>query len=201
MIKASGRSDIGHTEVLARLSGVEHLFMGFVGQHFSVVLVTGHMPLKQATQALSPKLFNSAIAAALRLRDVLPRAQQKRPLGLVGVNPHAGENGMLGQEEIWMKKLTNRNVQGPLVPDAAFLPQNWQRHSVYVVPFHDQGLIPFKLVHGFEGGVHLTLNLPFVRTSVDHGTAKDIFGLGKANPGSMKDAITTAIRLLREKKP
>jgi 4-hydroxythreonine-4-phosphate dehydrogenase len=122
-------------------------------------------------------------------------------LAIVGVNPHAGEQGLLGDEEALLRQLLGADVRGPLVPDAAFLPANWGLYSVYVCPYHDQGLIPFKLVHGFDSGVHMTLGLPFIRTSVDHGTAKDIFGKNKARAGSMKDAITTAIRLAKEKFP
>jgi 4-hydroxy-L-threonine phosphate dehydrogenase PdxA len=88
---------------------------------------------------------------------------------------------------------------GPLVPDAAFLPENWPHFSVYICPYHDQGLIPFKMAHGFNEGVHITLGLPFVRTSVDHGTAKNLVGKNKAKFGSMKKAIELAVRLAKEK--
>jgi 4-hydroxythreonine-4-phosphate dehydrogenase len=109
---------------------------------------------------------------------------------------------LIGDQEAWFRQVIDRHerlgVAGPLVPDAAFLRENWKKYAVYVCPYHDQGLIPFKMIHGFRGGVHLTLGLPFVRTSVDHGTAKDIFGKNKAESGSMRDAILTAIRLAKE---
>lgn len=194
----AGLTDIGHTEILARISGERDLFMGFIGGKFSVVLATGHQPLSAAVASLSLEKMSKAIRAALKLRAVLPAAKRKLPLALVGLNPHAGEHGLIGGEEGWMGALTGPDVRGPLVPDGAFLPKNWKSHSVYVCPYHDQGLIPFKLVHGFQGGVHLTLGLPFVRTSVDHGTAKELFGKNKAEYGSMKDALTTAIRLAKE---
>lgn len=199
----AGLKDIGHTEILARLSGEKNLFMGFWGQNFCVVLATGHLPLEQALRQLSVKKLGLAIEAANQLRQLLPRARAKRPLALVGINPHAGEEGLIGRQEIAQLKLLKRlaprfKIIGPLVPDVAFLPPNWKKHSVYICPYHDQGLIPFKLVHGFNSGVHLTLGLPFVRTSVDHGTAKDIFGKNKAQYGSMKDAILAAIQLCKE---
>jgi 4-hydroxythreonine-4-phosphate dehydrogenase len=203
-IIASGLRDIGHTEILARISGASDLLMGFIGRKFSVVLATGHEPLTQAVRGLNETKLTKAIAAARGLRRILPPAKRKLPIALLGVNPHAGEEGLIGKEEIWFKNLVLRlgqrteDLHGPLVPDAAFLPQNWKLYSVYVCPYHDQGLIPFKLVHGFESGVHLTLGLPFVRTSVDHGTAKDLFGKNRAEPGSMKDAILTAMRLSKE---
>lgn len=194
----AGLKDIGHTEILSRLSGTKDLFMGFVGEKFSVVLATGHQPLVEAVQSLSLAKLKKAIHAAERLRAILPPRKRRLPIALVGLNPHAGEKGLIGREEKRFQELHHPDLVGPLVPDAAFLPDNWKRYSVFVSPYHDQGLIPFKLVHGFDQGVHLTLNLPFVRTSVDHGTAKELFGLNKAKPGSMRDALTTAIRLCKE---
>ncbi|MES2962733.1 MAG: 4-hydroxythreonine-4-phosphate dehydrogenase PdxA, partial [Bdellovibrionota bacterium] len=120
------------------------------------------------------------------------------------LNPHAGEEGLIGESELDVhakalafaaeKKIA---VEGPLVPDAAFFEKNWKRYSVFVANYHDQGLIPFKMIHGQESGIHVTMGLPFVRTSVDHGTAKDIFGKDKADPRSMYQALEWAIRLSR----
>lgn len=202
----AGFKDIGHTEILARVCKTPDLFMGFLGTKFSVVLMTGHDPLKIAVAAFNALKMSKAVRAAAKLRALLPPLKKNKPLAVVGVNPHAGEGGLLGQEEKWMTKVieeqagTHGKIVGPLVPDAAFLPHNWDSYSVYLCPYHDQGLIPFKLVHGFKGGVHLTLGLPFVRTSVDHGTAKELFGKNKAQAGSMKDAILTAIRLSHQEK-
>jgi 4-hydroxythreonine-4-phosphate dehydrogenase len=200
----AGLKDIGHTEILARITGVQDLFMGFLGRKFCVVLATGHQPLAAALAQLNPERLSKAVMAALQLRSLLPPAKVSLPLAVVGVNPHAGEGGLLGKDEIWFKKIVadlkakKLAIEGPLAPDAAFLPGNWPRHSVYICPYHDQGLIPFKMIHGFDSGVHLTLGLPFVRTSVDHGTAKDLYGKNQARPGSMKDALTAAIRLSKE---
>lgn len=200
----AGLKDIGHTEILARVARRQSLFMGFLGRKFNVVLATGHSPLREAISHLSLEVLAKAIGAANELRATLPASKRSKPLALVGVNPHAGENGLLGVEEGLFKGWLESSplgidVLGPLVPDVAFLKRHWSLYSVYICAYHDQGLIPFKMVHGFESGVHLTLGLPFVRTSVDHGTAKDIFGQNKAEFGSMKEALTTAIRLCKER--
>jgi 4-hydroxythreonine-4-phosphate dehydrogenase len=203
-ILAAGLKDIGHTEILSRITRRPDLFMGFMGPKFNIVLATGHRALKDAIESLSPTILNKAISAAEELRACLPAARRQKPLALIGVNPHAGEGGLLGDEENlfrdWLKSSSaGRKIIGPMVPDVAFQKKNWSLYSVYICTYHDQGLIPFKMVHGFEHGVHLTLGLPFVRTSVDHGTAKDIFNRNKAESGSMREALMTAIRLCRER--
>lgn len=204
-IIASGLKDIGHTEIFARISGRRDLYMGFLGSKFSVVLATGHEPLEDAIRGLSMQKLAGALRAAAVLKEVLPPAKRQRPIALVAVNPHAGEDGLIGSQEGWFRGLMDSvkhevgRIAGPLVPDAAFLPINWPRYSVYVCPYHDQGLIPFKMIHGFNSGVHITLGLPFVRTSVDHGTAKDLFGKNKAQHGSMKEAIALAVKLCKLK--
>ena len=147
-----------------------------------------------------------AVRAADELRKVLDKKQMSRPIAILGLNPHAGEQGLIGSVEnrIHAKVLETAaeeklNVDGPLVPDAAFFPKNWSKYSVFVANYHDQGLIPFKMTHGQESGVQVTMGLPFVRTSVDHGTAKDIFGKNKADPRSMLQALEWAIRLKKNK--
>jgi 4-hydroxythreonine-4-phosphate dehydrogenase len=155
------------------------------------------MPLSRVSKSLTLRRLRSGIAAAKFLRGL---ARSRKPIALVGLNPHAGENGLLGSEELkWKGLLKSKVVEGPLVPDAAFLPHQWKKYSVYVCPYHDQGLIPFKLVHGFDEGVHLTLGLPFVRTSVDHGTAKELFGKNIAKHGSMREALELAMKLRSKK--
>ena len=127
-------------------------------------------------------------------------------MALVGLNPHAGEKGLIGKFEsenlkpVLTQIKKKHSVEGPLVPDAAFFDDNWKKYSTYVCLYHDQGLIPFKMVHGQDSGVHLTLGLPFIRTSVDHGTAKNIFGKNKANPNSMIEAVDWAIKLAKRKR-
>lgn len=203
----SGFRDMGHTEILKRVANVDDVHMSFIGSKFNVVLATGHLPTKKAIQSLNKKNLTSAILAAEELTELLPKQKQRLPIAVLGVNPHAGEKGLLGDEENeliipLLESLREKriNVEGPLVPDAAFLPKNWQQYSVFVAAYHDQGLIPFKTVHQHESGVHISMGLPFVRTSVDHGTAKDIFGRNKADYRSMLESIEWCIKLCVSKK-
>jgi 4-hydroxythreonine-4-phosphate dehydrogenase len=175
--------------------------MSFWGDKFNLVLATSHIPLRDMASQLTPPTIENCIQVALMSRRLLPARKKILPVGVLGLNPHAGENGLIGTEERDMlcpliRKLRNSGVEieGPLVPDAAFLPKNLKRYSFYVALYHDQGLIPFKLLNGSRGA-QVSLGLPFVRTSVDHGTAKDIFGLNKADPSSMKFAIELALKL------
>lgn len=201
-IYRAGLKDMGHTDILKRISGVKKVHMGFIGNKFNVVLNTAHIPLTKVSQSLNVKEVLSGLRAANALRLQLPKALRKKPIGVLGLNPHAGEEGLIGDEEIEIIEPALQRarqqgipIEGPLVPDAAFLEESWKKYSVYLALYHDQGLIPFKTIHGQKSGVHVSLGLPFVRTSVDHGTAKDIFGKNKAIANSMRDAILTCIEL------
>lgn len=205
-IKDAGLKDIGHTDILKRISKVRQVNMGFAGPKFNVVLATGHIGVAQVSKKLNFEVLSNALLNADRMRKALPANKRHKPIGILGLNPHAGEEGLIGAEEhlLFPKLLTfaKKNsipVVGPLVPDAAFLPQFWGKFSLYLALYHDQGLIPFKMIHGQESGAHISLGIPFVRTSVDHGTAKDIFGKDRANPNSMSDAIQWALKLARQK--
>lgn len=201
-IQKSGRVDVGHTEILARLCGC-HVLQGYLGTKFHVLLATAHTPVKNVSLQLTHEALERALLAAKQLRALLPGAAADRPIGLLGLNPHAGEGGLIGDEEGAWPELVRRHlpsVQGPLVPDAAFRRENWRKYSVYVACYHDQGLIPFKMIHGSAAGAQVSLGIPFVRTSVDHGTAKDLFGLNKADSGSMLDAIKWCRRLMSARK-
>ncbi|MNS66643.1 4-hydroxythreonine-4-phosphate dehydrogenase 2 [compost metagenome] len=204
-IQAAGFKDLGHTDILKRISKTKTVNMGFAGNKFNVVLTTGHIPIADVPKKLGFKTIAEALVNADKLRKSLGGLQKNKPIAVLGLNPHAGEQGLIGTEELTffknLKAFANeRNIpiEGPLVPDAAFFPQNWQRYSVYLALYHDQGLIPFKMIHGQDSGVHISLGIPFVRTSVDHGTAFDIFGKNQANPASMKEAIEWAIKLARQ---
>ena len=205
-IKAAGLKDIGHTDILKRVSKTDDVFMAFIGEKFNVLLATGHLALDVTADAVSAKTLEKAINSALELRALLPRKDSLKPIALLGLNPHAGEDGLIGLQETkihtpLVKKLREQKVpvEGPLVPDAAFLPQHWRQYSVYVANYHDQGLIPFKIIHGQETGVHISMGLPFIRTSVDHGTAKNIFGKDRADASSMRLAIEWAVKLAKKK--
>jgi 4-hydroxythreonine-4-phosphate dehydrogenase len=200
-IQRAGFSDIGHTDILKRISKKKTAFMSFIGEKFNVVLTTGHITTDQIQKSLKPSLIQEVLKVSLKARAHLPGSMQRKPLAVLGLNPHSGDKGLIGQfdgqvlKPILKKYLKRSEVDGPLVPDVAFLPENWKKYSFFVAQYHDQGLIPFKMIHGFDSGVHLTLGLPIKRSSVDHGTAKNIFGKNKANPGSMIEALQWGIRL------
>jgi 4-hydroxythreonine-4-phosphate dehydrogenase len=203
-ILRTGLKDMGHTDILKRISRTPKVHMGFIGNKFNVVLTTAHIPLSQVPSSLGVMDILSGIEAANRLRLNLPKAQQKKPIAVLGLNPHAGEEGLIGKEEqtsiskaLVKAQKMKISVVGPLVPDAAFLEENWKKYSIYLAMYHDQGLIPFKAIHGQKSGVHISLGIPFVRTSVDHGTAKDIFGKNRAVANSMVDAIQACLRLTK----
>lgn len=199
LIQKSGHKEIGHTEILAKVSKSKKLYMLFIGDKFNVVLLTGHQPLQQVSKSLLKFKDTNFSKKILRIRSVLNSKQKNKPFALLGLNPHAGENGIIGaKEESYLNNFFKSQTlpfRGPLVPDVAFQQKFWKEYSLYIALYHDQGLIPFKLVHGQDSGVHITMGLPFVRTSVDHGTAKDLFGKNAANPNSMLDALLWATKL------
>lgn len=194
LIQKAGYRQVGHTGIFRSFFPNQPMHMGFVGKDFSVMLVTDHIPLEKVPSALSKKSLAAAFRSARLLQNALG---SKKDIAVLGLNPHAGENGILGSAEKNLLSDLKKPFAGPLVPDAAFLKKNWNRYSLFVCLYHDQGLIPFKMHHGQDSGVHVTLGLPFVRTSVDHGTAFDIFNKNMANPASMLDAIHFNLKLLK----
>ncbi len=183
---------LGHTDLFRKRFPENDIFMGFVGGHFNILLLTDHIPVSEVTSRLSEDLIYKGLQAAAALREQLSMALKKKPLALLGLNPHAGEEGLIGQDEVRFSNVVSAcpvDVFGPLVPDAAFLPSNIDKYSVIICAYHDQGLIPFKMAHGQDDGLQVTLGLPFLRTSVDHGTAENIYGQNMANPKSMISAI------------
>lgn len=196
-IQDAGLMDIGHTDILKRISGSSNAFMGFFGKNFNVILTSAHIPIHQIEKTLNKDLLSRAIQVALESRQLLDPKNRRKPIGLLGLNPHAGDSGIIGdfEQQVLKALINSKDINGPLVPDVAFIKNNWSRYSFYLALYHDQGLIPFKTVHGFDSGAHLTLGLPIKRSSVDHGTAKDIFGKNKANPGSMIEAIKWGVKL------
>lgn len=196
-VQNAGLSDMGHTDILKRVCGSQDAFMGFIGKHFNVILASAHIPLQKVESSLTEEKIKKAMQVSLDSRKILDSKKKKKPVAVLGLNPHAGDHNLIGnfESQILNKLIDQKNFRGPLVPDAAFLRDRWSQYSFYLAMYHDQGLIPFKSFHGFETGVHLTLGLPIKRTSVDHGTAKDIFGKNKANPGSMIEAIKWGVKL------
>ena len=190
----------GHTEMLARLTDTQDVVMMLAGDTLRVVLVTIHCALTQVPRLLSiEKILKTVLItdAGLKKYFSLPAPR----IAVASLNPHAGEEGMFGGEEqetiipaITQAQQQGVNVSGPYPADTLFYYAAQGRYDAVVCMYHDQGLIPLKLLH-FEDGVNITLGLPIIRTSVDHGTAYDIAGKGIANPASLIQAITIASRM------
>ena len=183
---------VGHTGIFRNLFPDSKLHMGFVGKSFNILLATDHVALSAVEPQLLAGAFESALESAKLFKKLL---KDRRKIAVLGLNPHAGEKGIIGNCEADLFRKLPSAFSGPLVPDAAFLKKNWKTYSLYLCLYHDQGLIPFKLVHGQDSGVHITLGLPFLRTSVDHGTAEDIFNKNVANHASMLEAIQLNLQL------
>lgn len=196
-------ASVGHTPLLSQICKTSLVFMGFLGRSFNVVLLSGHLPLQQVESHLTQQSLLTAFEVILKWRDeALPKKLYPLPLGILGLNPHNGENGLIGNfEQRYLIPLiaNHKIVKGPLIPDVAFLKENWKKYSLFIALYHDQGLIPFKMIHGHTGGCHVSVGLPIIRTSVDHGTAIDIFGKGIAKPDSMLSALQWCHSLIKRK--
>jgi 4-hydroxythreonine-4-phosphate dehydrogenase len=187
----------GHTEFLAHLAHTRRFGMMLAGKRLRVSLVTIHQPLRKAIRQIKTKKILETIE--LTQETLTRRFGIKEPrLAVAGLNPHAGEGGAFGSEEsdliqpaIQSAQDRGFRVSGPHPPDTVFYRAARGEYDAVVALYHDQGLIPLKLLH-FEDGVNLTMGLPFIRTSVDHGTAFDIAGQGTANPDSLLAALHLA---------
>ena len=195
----------GHTEMLAHLAGVERVAMMLATPQLRVVLVSVHVALRDALAMLTVELELSTIRLAAQ---AVRRLGIDRPrVAVAGVNPHAGENGLFGDEEqrtiapaVRVAQGESIDASGPWPPDTVFMRARAGAFDVVVCQYHDQGLIPIKYL-GLDEGVNVTLGLPFVRTSVDHGTAFDIAGTGRADPSSLLVALEHAEQLTRPGTP
>ena len=212
IINDAGTTFTGHTEYLAQRCDASHVVMmlcaqlpaGFLGLKSSrdlrVALVTTHVPLKDVSQALSYDLILETIQIVNR--DLQKKFGIANPvIRMAGLNPHAGESGYLGREEIEIispaieaAKAMGIKVTGPYPGDTMFDPESVSTVDAFIAMYHDQGLAPFKFVT-FGNGVNVTLGLPIIRTSVDHGTALDIAGKGIADSSSMLEALRLAYQL------
>lgn len=195
-LKQAGYPYPGHTEMLAALTGTPRVRMMMAGPRLKVVLVTIHVALAQVAGLLTTAEIVDCIHMT---RNSLCRdfAIEQPRIAVAGFNPHGGEDSMFGDEEVRLIRPAMEmaagpgEVSGPWPPDTVFHQAAGGRYDAVVAMYHDQGLIPFKLLH-FADGVNVTLGLPIVRTSVDHGTAYDIAGRGLANPASLAAAVTMA---------
>ena len=199
---AAGLSWRGHTDLLAELCGVPEAAMMFWSDRLRVVLATVHIPLREVPARLTTdgllRTIRLTHASMPRFGVVVPR------IGVAGLNPHAGENGLLGGEDgavirpaIEQAASEGISVSGPYPADTLFVRAVRGEFDVVVAAYHDQGLVPVKLI-AFGRAVNVTLGLPIIRTSVDHGTAFDIARRGVADEGSLIEAILLAARLSRK---
>lgn len=199
-LRLAGYGFPGHTEMLAHLTGTRDVVMMLAGSRLRVVLVTIHCPLANVPRLISRESILTTLRITQRgLREMFGIEEPR--IAVAGLNPHAGEAGMFGREEqtvitpaLEAARGEGIDARGPYPPDTLFYRAVSGEFDVVVCMYHDQGLIPLKLLH-FDDGVNITLGLPIIRTSVDHGTAYDIAGKGIARPSSMLQAIGIAAQM------
>lgn len=206
VINQAGVKFSGHTEYLAEHTGTPRVVMMLAGETgrgpLRVALATTHLPLREVVDAITPQVLRETLA--ILHADMKSKYGIAVPRILVtGLNPHAGEGGYLGREEIdviapVLDELRSAGMQliGPLPADTLFTPPVLGQGDCVLAMYHDQGLAPLKYAT-FGRGINVTLGLPFIRTSVDHGTALELAGTGKADPGSLFEAVREAARMAR----
>jgi 4-hydroxythreonine-4-phosphate dehydrogenase len=195
----------GHTEILAERSGTQQVAMMLVNDQLRVMLATIHIALSEVPHTLTQALELRTIELAHQACQGMGIAQPR--IAVAGLNPHAGENGKFGSEEqtiispaIAQARARGIDATGPWPGDTIFMRARRGEFDIVVAQYHDQGLIPIKYL-GIDQGVNVTVGLPFIRTSVDHGTAFDIAGKAIADPASLQAAFETALAMLGRKKP
>ncbi len=205
IINDAGIPFTGHTEFLAELTHAKQVVMMLAGGGMRVALVTTHLPLREVADAVTAELLESVLCildSDLRRRFGIPKPR----ILVAGLNPHAGEGGHLGREEIEvmipvLDRLRSEgfDVSAPIPADTLFTPERLKSCDCVLTIYHDQGLPVLKHA-SFGRGVNITMGLPIIRTSVDHGTALDLAGTGRADIGSMKEAIAVAVRMAESEK-
>lgn len=195
----------GHTEYLTNRLEVKESLMFMVSERLRVGVVTGHIPLEKVKQQLTDKRIRTKLDLMLESLKV-DFGIQKPKIAVLGLNPHAGENGLLGTEEINIispiieaYRKTGNLVFGPFPADGFFAARSYERYDAVLAMYHDQGLAPFKII-SFGEGVNFTAGLPAVRTSPDHGTAYDIAGQGTADASSLLNAIFLALDVIKTRR-
>lgn len=202
IINDAGHPFTGHTEYLAQRAGVERVVMMLTAGDLRVALATTHLPLAAVPGAIDQRLLEQTLTIIDHdLRRYFGFSQPR--IAVCGLNPHAGESGHLGREEIDIispaieaMRAKGLSLLGPLPADTAFTPEALKHCDVVLAMYHDQGLPVLKHA-GFGKAVNITLGLPFIRTSVDHGTALDLAGTGKANTDSLNEALGSALSMAR----
>ena len=200
VLNDAGIAFTGHTEFLAQRAKADHVVMMLVGGGLRVALATTHLPLSEVPRAITRQGLRRTLEVLdreLKLRFRLPRPR----ILVAGLNPHSGESGYLGTEDrdviapaVAEAAAAGIAASGPIPADTLFVPERLQNADCVLAMYHDQGLPVLKYA-SFGRGVNVTLGLPFVRTSVDHGTALDLAGTGRADAGSLIEAVRLAIEL------
>ncbi len=192
-MKLAGIDEPGHTEILAKFVGTDRFAMLFTRQNLNVLLATIHLPLRAAIDALTTQLIAEKIALAHESGKWIGVKSPR--IAVAGLNPHAGEDGLLGSEDdaiiapaVAQSRAAGFNAVGPIPPDTVFMRAWAGEFDIVVAMYHDQGLIPVKLL-GIEHAVNVTVGLPFLRASVDHGTAFDIAGKGIASDANLRHVL------------
>ncbi|MHB1605192.1 MAG: 4-hydroxythreonine-4-phosphate dehydrogenase PdxA [Leptospirales bacterium] len=202
VLHAAGFNYPGHTELIAHLTGAQQVGMMLIGGPLRVILVTTHIPFREIAQKITKERVLETIQLAAHAMEMLAIPSPK--IAVAALNPHAGEASLFGDEEnrfIFPAVLEARSegidVDGPLPADTLYAKAAQGRYDVVVSQYHDQGLIPLKML-SFGHGINVTIGIPIIRTSVDHGTAYDIVGKGIAQTGSLIAAIRLASQLLEK---
>lgn len=203
-LNLAGVANTGQTEILAQATRTKRFAMMLAGCHLRVTLVTRHIPLSKVSAHLSCKAILEAIELTHEHLRKFEGIRKPR-IGVAGLNPHAGDSGLFGSEEarvirpaVSQAQRKKIDARGPYPADTLFYKASQGDYDAVIAMYHDQGLIPLKLLH-FDTGVNITLGLPFIRTSPDHGTAFDIAGKGLASAKSMIAAIEMAVAMINSK--
>ena len=205
IINEAGVPFSGHTEFFAEQTATDQVVMMLACPGLRVALATTHLPLRQVADAITGPLIERVVR--ILHSDLVNKFGLSAPRILVcGLNPHAGEDGHLGREELdiiipALERLRNEGIEliGPLPADTLFTPKHIDQADAVLAMYHDQGL-PVLKHKGFGNAVNITLGMPIIRTSVDHGTALDLAGTGQANPGSLQVALDTAIQMINARR-
>lgn len=189
---------LGHTEFFQKKWGEKSVYMTFVSKKMLVMLLTTHIPLIKVSEVINFNNIYNILKASLDLKKKL---NLKKGICFLGFNPHAGENGIIGKEDLIIKEAIdkfnsehNTNIIGPIPSDTAFIPSIREKFSIFISCYHDQGLIPFKMLY-FKEGVNFSYGMNIIRTSVDHGTAIPLIGKKKADIKSFINAYKLALKL------
>ena len=202
-LRAAGISFPGHTEIFAEKTHTQNFCMMQYSAEVRCVFATTHVPYSEVPALLTKeRILDVLELGAQAMRRIGCISGHEPKIGVLGLNPHAGEHGLFGEEEeqviipaIEAARAKGFDVEGPIPPDTAFIPAKRRATDFFVCMYHDQGHIPLKALC-FDNAVNTTLGLPIIRTSVDHGTALAIAGQGKANPGSLFEAVKLALKFV-----